>query len=113
MGLKSWFENFMFNDTRTEIRDCFELYSAEAQYKKLAIETCIDLIANTLTTCEFLTFEKGKETRRNNYYLFNVSPNVNQNSSEFIHKLVHTLMWENECLVIMQDGQMVVADGTT
>lgn len=110
MGLKNWFERFMFNDTRTEIRDCFELYSAEAQYKKLAIETCIDLIANTLTTCEFLTFEKGKETRKNNYYLFNVSPNVNQNSSEFIHKLVHTLMWENECLVIMQDEQLLVAD---
>lgn len=113
MGLKNLFERFMFNDTRTEIRDCFELYSAEAQYKKLAIETCIDLIANTLTTCEFLTFEKGKETRKNNYYLFNVSPNVNQNSSEFIHKLVHTLMWENECLVIMQDEQLLVADTYT
>lgn len=113
MGFKNWIGNFLFNDARNEILECHQLYSAEAQYKKLAIETCIDLIANTITTCEFLTYHKGKEVRKNNYYLFNVSPNVNQNSSEFIHKLVHTLIWENECLVVMQDEQLLVADNYT
>lgn len=110
MGVKSWIQNFLFNENGNEIRECFIQHSAELQIKKLAIETCIDLIANTLTTCEFLTYERGKETRKNNYYLFNVQPNINENSSEFIHKLVHTLVWENSCLVIMQDEQLVVAD---
>ncbi|WP_431833452.1 phage portal protein [Cytobacillus oceanisediminis] len=82
----------------------------EYQYKKLAIETCIDLIANAISTCEFQTFEKGVQVRKNNYYLFNVSPNQNQNSSEFLHKLVHHLCYDNECLVIMQDGMLYVAD---
>ncbi|MBG9586965.1 portal protein [Cytobacillus firmus] len=82
----------------------------EYQYKKLAVETCIDLIANAISTCEFQTFEKGVQVRMNNYYLFNVSPNQNQNSSEFLHKLVHHLCYDNECLVIMQDGMLYVAD---
>jgi HK97 family phage portal protein len=108
LGFRDWVAGFLFKDgTLTEYS--FEIV-VEAYYKKLAVETCIDLIANTISSCEFQTFEKGVETRKNNYYLFNVSPNQNQNASEFIHSLVNHLYMENECLVIMQDGQLYVAD---
>lgn len=112
MGLTDWFRGFLFKEDGTLAECSFDIVT-EAFYKKLAIETCIDLIANTLSSCEFQTFEKGIETRRNNYYLFNVSPNQNQNASEFIHSLVNHLCMDNECLVIMQDGLLYVADDYT
>ncbi|MGG3943378.1 phage portal protein [Peribacillus psychrosaccharolyticus] len=110
MGLGDWFRGFLFKDGSLSLTDCSVDIFVEAYYKKLAVETCIDLIANTLSSCEFQTFEKGEETRKNNYYLFNVSPNQNQNASEFIHSLVNHLFTDNECLVIMQDDQLYVAD---
>lgn len=91
---------------------CYDI-GINAFYKRLAINTCINLIANSLTKANFRTFEKGKETKRNNYYLFNVEPNVNQNATEFMQQLIWNLVYENECLVIMQDKQLLVADEWT
>ncbi|GAF63652.1 hypothetical protein BTS2_0543 [Bacillus sp. TS-2] len=45
--------------------------------------------------------------------MFNVEPNVNQNATEFIHELVTNLVNKNECLVIMQDEQLFIADSWT
>lgn len=59
----------------------------ELFYKRLAIESCINLIANCVSESEFLTYEKGKEVRKENYYLFNVKPNQNLSSSEFWKEL--------------------------
>lgn len=112
MGLTDWLRGFLFKEDGTLAECSFDIVT-EVYYKKLAIETCIDLIANTLSSCEFQTFEKGVETRKNNYYLFNVSPNQNQNASEFIHSLVNHLCMDNECLVIMQDGFLYVAEDYT
>lgn len=109
MGLMDWFKGFL-SDGSMSLNECSFEAVLETHFKKLAIETCIDLIANTLSTCEFQTFEKGVEVRRNNYYLLNVSPNQNQNAPEFIHSLINHLCMNNECLVIMQDNMLYVAD---
>lgn len=111
MGFRDWWSNFLGG---SDSIDCTNLeLKVEFHVKKLAIETCIDIIANAITKCEFQTFYKGEEIRKNNYYLFNVQPNVNQNATEFKHKLVHTLLYENDCLVIMVDDQYLVADDYT
>lgn len=88
---------------------CFDL-NVQIYYKKLAINTCINLIANSLARANFRTFEQGKEVKRDSYYLFNVGPNLNQNAAEFMHQLISHLVYENECLVIMQDNQLFIAD---
>ena len=41
-----------------------------------------------------------REIQEREYYLWNVSPNVNQNSSAFLHKLVARLYQDNEALVV-------------
>ncbi|HDR4726943.1 TPA: phage portal protein [Bacillus cereus] len=110
MGLRGWVRGF-FGSSKTLTLDssCYEL-ALDYFYKKLAVESCIDLIANALTRCEFQTFEKGKEKRGGNHYLLNVQPNQNQNASEFMHSLVNHLIMENECVVIMQNEQLYIAD---
>lgn len=110
MGLLSWISGLFGDKTSITLTE-YQTLSTSVFYKRLAVETCIDLIANTLTRCEFQTFEKGKEKRGENYYLLNVQPNQNQNASEFIHSLINHLVMNNECLVIMQDNQLYIADG--
>ncbi len=44
------------------------------------------------------------------YYLWNVEPNRNQNSSAFLTKLIGKLYRNNEALVIESNGQLLVAD---
>lgn len=110
MGIWQWFSLIFRNGSTWKLTDNIDLLVTELHYKKLAIETCIDLIANTLVRCEFQTFKDGKEFKGNNYYLFNISPNQNQNASEFTHSLVSKLVKNNECLVIMQNDQFYIAD---
>jgi len=110
VGFLDWISG-LFGSRNSITLTEFQALSTTAYYKRLAVETCIDLIANTLTRCEFQTFENGKEKRGENYYLLNVQPNQNQNASEFIHSLVNRLIMQNECLVIMQNDQLYIADG--
>nr|WP_267491352.1 phage portal protein [Clostridium haemolyticum] len=74
------------------------------------MESCINLIANCISKCEFLTFENGKEVRKDNYYLFNVRPNQNLSSSEFWKKAVYRLFIENELLIVQVDNNFYIAD---
>src|SRR5665648_533376 len=63
-----------------------------------------------ISKCELKTFVGGKEVKGREYYAWNISPNKNQNSSAFMHKLISQLYLKNECLVIEENGQLLVAD---
>ncbi len=78
--------------------------------REMAFWSATNLIANAISKCEFKTYFKGEEVKKQEYYLWNVEPNKNQNSSAFLHKLIATLYRKNECLVIEQNGQLLVAD---
>ncbi len=89
-----------------------ELWSSggEVYVRELAFWACVNLIANAVSKCEFKTFERGKEVKKRNYYRWNISPNLNQSGSVFIHKLISQLYRHNEALVIESSGQLLVAD---
>ena len=81
--------------------------------REMAFWSATNLIANAISKCEFKTYFKGKEVKKQEYYLWNIEPNKNQNSSAFLHKLIAQLYRHNECLVIEQNGQLIVADSFT
>lgn len=114
MALWDWFLGLFNKDTGTLPLDVVvgEI-AAEVFYKELAVQSCVNLIANAVSRSEFLTFEKGKEIRGENYYLFNVEPNQNKSASKFWRDVIHRLVYDNECLVIQQDGMFYVADSFT
>lgn len=97
----------------TAYADEYALTVGEVYALEMAFWSATNLIANAISKCEFRTFEKGKEVKNGNYYLWNVEPNKNQNSSEFLHKLIAKLYRDNEALVIEQGGNMLVADSFT
>ncbi|MCL6573159.1 MAG: phage portal protein [Bacillus sp. (in: Bacteria)] len=75
-----------------------------------AIHSAINLIASSISKCEFKTYSKGTELKGEDYYLWNIEPNKNQNSSQFLQELVSKLLFENECLVLEINGQLIIAD---
>lgn len=85
--------------------------AAETYVREIAFWSCINIVANAIGKCEFKTYIKGRETKGEEYYLWNVEPNKNQNSSAFIHKWIAQLYQHNEALVIESQGQLLVADG--
>ena len=100
-----------------EVKELCEA-AQELQIRVLAFRACVNMIANAIGRCECRTFVNGKEVRDREYYMLNVEPNVNQNSTAFWHKVIHKLYTENEALIIStrtRDGRegLVVADGWT
>ena len=85
-----------------DLSDCGEFvhYSQEVKIRELCFWICVNMIANGLGRCEFRTFKNNTETHERDYYLWNVEPNMNQNSTAFLHKLVSKLYVNNECLII-------------
>lgn len=81
---------------------CRELFEAAQEYqiRNLCFWICANMVANALGRCEFRTFRNHKEIQEREAYLWNVSPNVNQNSSAFLHKLVARLYENNEVLIV-------------
>lgn len=111
MALWDWFIGLFNKDYGTLELDAYvgELTS-EIFYKELAVQACVNLIANAVSRSEFQTFEEGKQIKGENYYLFNVEPNQNKSSSKFWRDVIHKLVYDNECLVIQQNGKFYVAD---
>lgn len=87
--------------------------SAEMYVRELAFWQCTNLVANAVSKCEFKTFDHGKEIKGEEYYLWNIEPNKNQNSSVFLQKMISKLFSENEVLVVEANGQLLVADSYT
>lgn len=93
---------------------CRELLEAGEEYRvrELAFWSCVNLIANALGRCDFRTYRDGVEIREREHYLWNVEPNVNQNSTMFLHKLTATLYQNNEALIVpvrRRDGHDAIA----
>ena len=81
---------------------CQELFEAAQEYqvRELSFWVCVNMVANALSRCEFKTFQNSKETYGQEHYLWNIEPNINQNSTAFLHKLVARLFQDNEVLII-------------
>ena len=104
MGIKfwDWLSGGKARSPTTVEVSCRELLAAaqEFQLRDLSFWICANMIANAVGRCEFRTFRDGKEIREREHYLWNVEPNVNQNSTAFLHKLVAKLLTDGECLII-------------
>lgn len=84
--------------------------ATELAVEMFAIHAAINLIAGCIAKCEFKTYLRNKEVKEDQYYLWNVEPNVNQNSTEFIQELIYKLLFNNEVLVIQHNYQFFIAD---
>lgn len=113
MGFRQWLGKWFGNRKEYDLESFCVGLDSKIFYKKLAINACVNLISNSLTRAKFRTYEKGEERKGENFYLFNVEPNINQNAAEFFHELISKLVYDNEALVVMQNKQLFIADDWT
>lgn len=101
ISIKRWILSKMGLGGTAEISS-LELQQAWEEFyiRELAFHTCVSMIANAVGKCTFKTYRKHEENRGEEYYLWNVEPNPNQNSTVFLHKLIYQLYKENEVLII-------------
>ena len=88
-----------------------EEFANGGRWDEFALHSGINIIANALSACEVRTFDKWKEVKTDQYYRWNYEPNVNMNAAQFRQKLVWSLIYRNECLVIQtKKGDLLIAD---
>ncbi|MBO5408928.1 MAG: phage portal protein, partial [Clostridia bacterium] len=85
----------LFNGKKTVyLTEKFSSDVMELAITEFAINVAISLIAGAVSKCEFRTFQNFQEVFGDEYYLWNVEPNRNQNSSQFLQEMIHKLLYE-------------------
>ncbi|HDJ2961765.1 TPA: phage portal protein [Staphylococcus aureus] len=85
--------------------------SKKTHIKRLAINSCIELIAKTVSQVEFKIKDNNKYTKDTMYYKLNVKPNINESATQFWQKAIYKLLYDNELLIIQNDSEdLLVAD---
>lgn len=93
--------------------DGFRLHSGEEvplELERVAVQSAVGMISAAVGQCRFRTFLDGKEKQEDEYYLWNYSPNKNQNSTQFLQDFVETLIYNNEALIVERHGELFLAD---
>lgn len=93
-----------------EWMDCWQEY----RLRDLAFNACVNLIAKAIANCEFKTYQNGEAVKKDYYYMLNVEPNINENSTAFWQKVIYRLYKDNETLILSTPRggmpNLVVAD---
>lgn len=111
MGLLNWITSKIKGNGTIQLNSkIVDEVFYEVHIRELTFWSAVNIIANALSKCEFKTIIQGVEVRKDEYYLWNVEPNKNENSSQFIHNWVSKLLINNECLIIEEHNQLFVAD---
>lgn len=113
MGIFSFLEKRVsMAELRQELTTVAENAAQQIYFKELALQIAMSYIANTISKCEFKVFEGGQEVKNELYYMLNVNPNPNQNSSQFLNALITRYYRHGEVLVLPDTtrNRLYVAD---
>lgn len=107
------FNLFNFMEKKIEVAEFSPVTQTmldQLAFKEMALHIGISYIANTLSKCEFKVYENGKEEQNKLYYMLNVSPNPNQNSSQFINKFIERYFYAGHSLIVPHRNFIYCAD---
>lgn len=82
----------------------------ETAMRELALDIAVSYVAGAISKCEFKHYVGGKEVKDELYFRFNVSPNPNQNSSQFLTQVINKLIRKGEALVIKENKDIYCVD---
>lgn len=82
--------------------------------KRLALETCISMIARAIAQSEFRIKNKNEIIKNELYYKLNVRPNLNSSAAQFWEDAINKLIRDNEVLIFKtDDDHLLIADSFT
>ena len=88
--------------------DLLEKSSDRIYLKQLAIQICVNHIADTISQSNFKINNDDEKLGKHIEYLLNVRPNRNQNASQFWQQVIYRLINDNEVLIIQTDSEELV-----
>lgn len=95
---------------KTYKTDDFAGYSVKGEIMRSALDVAVDYVAACVSKCEIQTYKQGKYVRGNDWYRWNVRPNINQCSTEFWQAFIRHLYIDGKVLVVPVGEQLIVAD---
>lgn len=113
MGIVQKAFDYFTRRSTVSVEEYFCKIQVDYVYRKFAIETCIDLIANAMSKAEFKSYEKGKNKKNEMYYRLNVAPSKKTNATEFRKKMIRRLIFYNEVLIVSpsnSSSELFIAD---
>ena len=113
MNIIHFLRDFFGDKSTVYINQKLEAEKCKLAIEDFSIQMAINMLAGLIAKCEFCTYIKGKKKKADEYYLWNVEPNVNQNSSQFMQELISRLLFFNEALVVEVGGQLIIAEDFT
>ena len=115
MGIREFFGGLFGKKTTDVYGDTIIVkVPAELYYKELALYTVSSLIANAISRSDINCYVNGEMKRNEDFYKLNVSPNNNETSSYFWHKVINKVIRENQCLAVeTSSNDLFVADSFT
>lgn len=94
--------------------DFIEDKTKKYHVKKIALETCIGLIARTIAQSEFKVKDGSRAIKDELYYRLNVRPSKNMSASQFWETVIYRLIYDNEVLIIKSEtDDLLIADSFT
>jgi len=114
MSIKETFFNWFITPSKSTQKQ-YEVMLSEARtnyiYKKYAMQICINWIANSISLCDFRTYEKSKRHKGHNWWKLNYEPNKNQNNVDFWYQVVSKAVEDDGALIIQtREGDFIVAE---
>lgn len=114
IAIIDFFRNFFGENGKQIPLEAIALQSETTDaFKELAKEASIALISKAFSLAEFRTYQKGVEIKQQDYYLFNIEPNLNTPAASFWESVVRKLLERSECLILVQNGSLYLADDYT
>ena len=111
MDIGNWIKGFFgINQTTVNLTQTAITTEQQLDIELFAIHSAISLVSNAISQCEFKTYLKGVEVKQDEYYLWNIEPNKNENSSQFKQEFISKLLFNNEALMIPIGNQLIIAD---
>lgn len=97
--------------SRKELETLFAETVAEMQFKKYAIQLCINRIASAMSLCTFETYDKSEKKTDHYWWKFNFEPNRNMNTHDFLYQIIYEMVHNDNGALVVQDenGDLVVA----
>lgn len=99
-------------DIKESVNFDFDVGLSERAYlKTIALETNINFLARTIAQSEIWLTKNGEQVFNDLSYKLNIRPNTDSSATEFWHKVIYKLIYDNEVLIIKTDkDELVIAD---
>lgn len=89
----------------------FQEASTRAYLKRVALDAGVNFIARRFAQSKFTHVVKGKFKNDDSLYRLNTRPNKNETATQFWEHVIHKLIYEGECLIIVNDSkELLVAE---